>query len=77
MLPPPCHRVYEILKEPRDVHLFGWAWHLCNELLNHIMNVVQARSCWGVARTALTVFLLGVAVVYLFGGFDPSALNVK
>lgn len=44
------------------------------------MNLSQGyshrRSCWGVARTALIVFLLAVAVVYLFGGFEPAALKL-
>ncbi len=74
---PSCHKVDEILKGSSSVHLSGVRGALSNEQLNHIMNMVQSRSCWGVARTALTVFLLGVAVVYLFGGFDPSAMNVK
>ncbi|GLI22372.1 MULTISPECIES: hypothetical protein [Xanthobacter] len=33
------------------------------------------RSCWGVARTALAVFLVAVAVIYLYGGFEASALR--
>lgn len=44
------------------------------------MNLSQGyshrRSCWGVARTALAVFLLAVAVVYLFGGFEAAAFGV-
>ncbi|WP_273546340.1 MULTISPECIES: hypothetical protein [unclassified Xanthobacter] len=38
------------------------------------MHITEARSCWGVARTALTVFVVGVVVVYLFGGFQTAAL---
>ena len=34
------------------------------------------RSCWGVARTALAVFLVAIALAYVFGGFEPSALRV-
>lgn len=33
------------------------------------------RSCWGVARTAFVLFLAGVAVAYLFGGFDPGTVR--
>ncbi|MEP9353192.1 hypothetical protein ABLE93_06280 [Xanthobacter sp. KR7-65] len=35
------------------------------------------RSCWGVARTALAVFLVAVAIVYLYGGFEPSLLHAR
>lgn len=49
------------------------------EIQHPIMNLAQGythrRSCWGVARTALVVFLLAVTVVYLFGGFDHAALG--
>ncbi|MFG1479586.1 hypothetical protein V5F53_13105 [Xanthobacter sp. V4C-4] len=37
------------------------------------MHLTETRSCWGAARVALTTFLLGVAVVYLFGGFETAA----
>lgn len=40
-----------------------------------IMNLYQERSCWGVARTALALFLLCIVLAYLFGGFDPAALK--
>lgn len=33
------------------------------------MNSVTERSCWGVARWAAALFLAGVGIVYLFGGF--------
>lgn len=43
------------------------------------MNLIQGSfercSCWGVARKALAFFLVAVALVYLFGGFDPSAVH--
>ncbi|MFG1462904.1 hypothetical protein V5F77_08365 [Xanthobacter sp. DSM 24535] len=35
------------------------------------MTVKSERSCWCVARTALGVVVATIAVVYLFGGFDP------
>lgn len=34
------------------------------------MNSVSEHSCWGVARWAVVAFLTGVALVYLFGGFQ-------
>jgi hypothetical protein len=34
------------------------------------MNSLTERSCWGVARWAVVAFLAGVALVYLFGGFE-------
>jgi len=44
------------------------------------MNLSQGfsrrRSCWGVARTALAVFLVAIALAYVFGGFEPSAIRV-
>lgn len=36
------------------------------------MNSVTERSCWGVARWAVVAFLTGVALVYLFGGFEAA-----
>lgn len=44
--------------------------------MNTIQGYTHRRSCWGVARTALTIFLVAVAVVYLFGGFDAAVLRV-
>lgn len=38
------------------------------------MHSLGERSCWGVARWAVAAFLLGVAVIYLFGGFDTVAV---
>lgn len=32
------------------------------------MESVSERSCWGVARWAVALFLAGLALVYLFGG---------
>lgn len=40
------------------------------------MTVIQGRcsrgSCWAAARTALVLFLVLVALVYLFGGLGPA-----
>lgn len=36
------------------------------------MNSVSGHSCWGVARWAVVAFLAGVALVYLFGGFQVA-----
>ncbi|MFG1358267.1 hypothetical protein [Xanthobacter pseudotagetidis] len=41
------------------------------------MNLSQERTCWGVARTALALFLLCILLVYLFGGFDPAAVRAS
>lgn len=38
------------------------------------MHSVSERSCWGVARWAVVAFLAGVAVVYLFGGFEAATV---
>jgi hypothetical protein len=39
------------------------------------MNSLSERSsCWGVARWAVVAFLTGVALVYLFGGFETAAV---
>lgn len=38
------------------------------------MNSIPERSCWGVARWAVAAFLAGVALVYLFGGFQAAQL---
>ncbi len=50
------------------------------EINDPIMNLSQGyshrRSCWGVARTAFAVFLVAVAVVYLFGGFEQAVMRV-
>ncbi|MFG1344726.1 hypothetical protein V5F59_07525 [Xanthobacter autotrophicus DSM 431] len=35
----------------------------------------ERHSCWGVARKALAFFLVAVALIYLFGGFDPSVVR--
>lgn len=34
----------------------------------------RPRSCFGVARAALSVFVVGMVLVYLFGGFDASVV---
>jgi len=47
------------------------------DIIRLIMLLPGTRSCWGAARYALTAFLLGVAVVYLFGGFEPAAALVN
>lgn len=36
------------------------------------MNSIPEHSCWGVARWAVAAFLVGVALVYLFGGFQAT-----
>jgi hypothetical protein len=38
------------------------------------MNSLTERSCWGVARWAVVAFLAGVALVYLFGGFEAATM---
>ncbi|QRG05104.1 hypothetical protein EZH22_18470 [Xanthobacter dioxanivorans] len=43
--------------------------------MNLTQGYLHRRSCWGVARTALAVFLVAVTVVYLFGGFDPAMVR--
>lgn len=30
----------------------------------------QSGSCWFAARTALAIFLVSIALIYLFGGFE-------
>ncbi|MFD2142447.1 hypothetical protein [Ancylobacter oerskovii] len=40
------------------------------------MNSLTERSCWGVARWAVVAFLAGVALVYLFGGFNGASAVV-
>ena len=42
------------------------------DIVRLIMHLTGTRSCWSVARAALTTFFLGVAVVYLFGGFETA-----
>lgn len=37
-----------------------------------IMAVQTERSCWGIARVSIGVFLVAIVLVYLFGGFEPS-----
>lgn len=36
------------------------------------MTLSHGRSCFGVARVALAAFLLGVGLVYLFGGLESG-----
>ena len=38
------------------------------------MNSIPERSCCGVARWAVAAFLAGVALVYLFGGFQAAQI---
>ena len=40
------------------------------------MNASTERSCWGVARWAVVAFMAGVALVYLFGGFEGTTMMV-
>ncbi|MFD2031026.1 hypothetical protein ACFSKM_13370 [Ancylobacter dichloromethanicus] len=37
------------------------------------MNSIPERSCWGVARWAVAAFLVGIALIYLFGGLPGGA----
>lgn len=39
-----------------------------------IMAVTTERSCWGIARLTLSVFLLAIVLAYLFGGFEPAVM---
>ncbi|WP_341988546.1 hypothetical protein [Azorhizobium sp. AG788] len=41
------------------------------------MSVATNRSCWCFARLALTAFGLGIAIVYVFGGFDPNFIAMR
>lgn len=45
-------------------------------LLIIIMHITQDRSCWGVARVALVLFFVTLGLFYLFGGFDPAAVQL-
>lgn len=38
------------------------------------MAVSTERSCWGIARVSLALFLVAIVVVYLFGGFEAPAV---
>jgi len=38
------------------------------------MAVTTERSCWGIARLTLSVFLLAIVLAYLFGGFEPAVM---
>ncbi|WP_281502990.1 hypothetical protein [Ancylobacter crimeensis] len=38
------------------------------------MNSLTERSCWGVARWAVVLFLVIVGLVYLFGGFEATTV---
>ncbi|WP_280790716.1 hypothetical protein [Azorhizobium doebereinerae] len=38
------------------------------------MSATHGRSCWCFARLALTAFGLGIAIVYVFGGFDLNLI---
>ncbi len=38
------------------------------------MAVQTERSCWGIARVSLSVFLGAIVLVYLFGGFEAAAV---
>lgn len=72
----PCFGVEKILKAVVSQCLAPTPGprHDKREPLNRIMHITEARSCWGVARTALTVFIVGVFVVYLFGGFQAASV---
>ncbi|MGU3494912.1 hypothetical protein ACLBXM_12790 [Xanthobacteraceae bacterium A53D] len=41
------------------------------------MSASNGRSCWCVARLALTAFGLCIAIVYVFGGFDLQMIAMR
>ncbi len=73
----PCFKVEKILKAGLSQRNALAEARGNRDAISLIMHLTGTRSCWGTARYALTAFFLGVAIIYLFGGFEPAVTLVN